>query len=220
MNWFSQFAADLRYGVRNLAQTRTFAAIAIGSLALGIGGSTAMYSVIYAVIIDPFPYKDPHRLMSVNVRGERGGNGSYYALDQFVEIAGRNTVFEGVIASTWSDVTWTGDGEPRRLRGNHCTMNTFDVMGVAPLIGRATASSDAADGAEPVTVLGYRFWQREFGGDPSVLGRKLHLNDKVRTVIGVMPQRFMWRGADVYCPTSSVEASRWRASEDSTCSGD
>ena len=200
MNWFSQFAADLRYGARNLAKTRSFTAIAIGSLALGIGGSTAMYSVIYAVILDPFPYKDPHRLMSVNVRGERGGNGSGYSLDQFVEIADRNTVFEGVIASTWSDVTWTGDGEPRRLRGNHCTMNTFDVMGVPPLIGRATAPSDAADGAEPVTVLGYRFWQREFGGDPSVLGRKLRLNDKVRTVIGVMPPRFMWRGADVYLP--------------------
>src|SRR3954465_2249157 len=96
---------DLRYGIRNLRKARSFAAIAIGSLALGIGGSTAMYSVIYAVILDPFPYKDPHRLMSVNIRGERGGNGSGYNLDQFVDIAERNTVFEGVIASTWSDVT-------------------------------------------------------------------------------------------------------------------
>jgi putative ABC transport system permease protein len=200
LDWLDHLQRDLRFGARNLAKSRAFTAIAIGSLALGIGGSTAMYSVIYAVILDPFPYKDPGHLMSVSVRGERGGNGSYYSIDQFLEISERNSVFEGVVASTWSDVTWTGGGEPQRLRGNHCTMNTFDVMGVRPLIGRATGPSDALEGAEPVTVLGYKFWLRQFGGDPAVIGRKLSLNGKVRTVIGVMPMRFMWRGADVYLP--------------------
>ena len=77
--------------------------------------------------------------MSVTVQGERGGNGSYYPIDQFLDIAQRNTVFSGVVASTWSDVTWTGAGEPERLRGNHCTMNTFEVMGVSPLVGRGPA---------------------------------------------------------------------------------
>ena len=198
--WIGQFARDLRFGARSLRQAPAFTAIAIGSLALGIGGSTAMYSVIHAVILDPFPYKHPDRLMSVTVQGQRGGNGSYYKIDQFLEIAQRNAVFSGVIASTWSDVTWTGAGEPQRLRGNHCTMNTFDVMGVAPEIGRGASQSDAEESAEPVVVLGYKFWQRQFGGDRGVLGRKLRLNDKVRTVIGVMPPRFMWRGADVYLP--------------------
>jgi predicted permease len=200
IHWPAEFLRDVRYGVRNLAQARSFAIIALGSLALGIGGSAAMYSVIHAVILDPFPYRDPHTLLSVNVRGERGGNGGYYPIDQFVELAERNHVFEGVIASTLSDVTWTGDGEPRRLRGNHCSMNTFDVMGVPALVGRTTLPSDAADGAEPVAILGYKFWQRQFGGDPGVLGRKLRLNNTVRTVVGVMPPRFMWRGADVYLP--------------------
>ena len=200
ITWLDQFVRDLRFGVRNLTGARSFALLAIGSLALGIGGSTAMYSVVHAVIIDPFPYKDPGRLMSVNVVGPRGSNWSEYDIDPFLDIAERNTVFSGVIASTWSDVTWTGDGDPQRLRGNHCTMNTFDVMGVAPLIGRSTTAADEAAGAEPVTLLGFRFWQRQFGGDPSVLGRKLRLNDKVRTIIGVMPPRFMWRGADVYLP--------------------
>src|ERR1039457_5941123 len=158
--------ADFRFGVRSLGQARAFTAIAIGSLALGIGGSTALYSVIHAVILDPFPYKDPDRLMSVTVLGQRGGNFSYYRIDQFLEIARRNEVFSGVIASTWGDILWTG----------------------------------AVEGAGPVTILGYKFWQRQFGGDPGVLGRKLRLNDKVRTVIGVMPPRFMWRGADVYLP--------------------
>jgi len=192
--------ADLRFAFRNLRKTPSFTAIAVGSLALGIGGSTAMYSVIYGVILDPFPYKRPDRLMSVSVETPRGPGGSYYPIDQFLDIAEHNTVFEGVIASTWSDVAWTGQGEPRRLRGNHCTMNTFDVMGVPPLIGRTTTAQDAAEGAEPVTVLGYKFWKNQFGSDPGVLGRKLLLNDKLRTVIGVMPQRFMFRGADVYLP--------------------
>ena len=200
LGWFEQLLRDLRFGTRNLLKSRGFTSIAIGSLALGIGGSTAMYSVIYAVILDPFPYRDPDRLISVNVQGDRGGNGSYYSIDQFLEIAERNTVFEGVIASTWSDVTWIGDGDPQRLRGNHCTMNTFDIMGVPPLIGRTMTASDAVGGVEEVTVLGYRFWQRQFGGDPYVLGRRLQLNGKMRTVIGVMPMRFMWRGADVYLP--------------------
>jgi putative ABC transport system permease protein len=109
-------------------------------------------------------------------------------------------VFDGIIASTISDVLWTGAGDPQRLRGNHGTFNTFEVMGVPPLLGRTPAASDARPGAEPVVVLGYRFWQRQFAGDPNVLGRQLRLNGNVRTVIGVMPKRFMWRGADVYLP--------------------
>ncbi|HEY1338084.1 MAG TPA: ABC transporter permease, partial [Bryobacteraceae bacterium] len=192
---------DLRFGWRGLVKGRSFTAIALGSLALGIGGSTAMYSVIYAVILDPFPYQDVDRLVSIGYRApdQRFPN-SYYSIDQFVEITERATVFSGINASTISDVTWTGEGEPQRLRGNHCTMGTFEVMGVPPLIGRVMTAADAAPGAEPVTVLGYKFWQRQFGGDPAVLGRKLRLNGKVRTVIGVMPPRFMWRGADVYLP--------------------
>ena len=199
--WVEHFFRDLRFGGRSLKRNQAITAIAISSLALGIGGSTAMYSVIYGVILNPFPYKDVDRLVSVQVQDPgHGSNWSYYTVDQFLDIAERNSVFEGTIASTWSDVIWTGNGDPQRLRGNHCTMNTFDVMGVLPLIGRSTTVSDAVQGAEPVTILGYKFWQQQFGGDTGVLGRKLKLNGKVRTVIGVMPQRFMWRGADVYLP--------------------
>src|SRR3954465_4697191 len=96
---------DLRYGIRNLRKARAFTAIALGSLALGIGGSTAMYSVIYAVILDPFPYKDGDRLVSLGVVAPDGREfGGYYPVDQFLDLAERNTTFEGVIASTISDV--------------------------------------------------------------------------------------------------------------------
>ena len=93
--------------------------------------TTAIYSVLHAVVLDPFPYKDVDNLMSVRVSNpaQRGGR-TGYSVDQFLEIAERSTIFEGVIASTISDVLWTGNGDPQRLRGNHGTFNTFDVMGV------------------------------------------------------------------------------------------
>ncbi len=201
VNWLDQCRRDVRFGVRGLAKAPGFTALAVMSLALGIMATTAIYSVLHAVVLDPFPYADVDNLTSVRVsnpalRGSRTG----YSVDQFLEIAGRNTIFKGVIASTISDVLWTGEGDPQRLRGNHGTFNTFDVMGVPPLFGRTPSAADAQPGAEPVVVLGYRFWQRQFGGDETVLGRQLRLSDTVRTVIGVMPKRFMWRGADVYLP--------------------
>ena len=200
LTWLEQLAGDLQFAARNLLRTPGFSIVAIMSLAVGIMAATAMYSVLHAVVLDPFPYKDVDRLMSVLVAaGSRGGRMNY-SVDQFLEIAERNTVFEGTIASTISDVLWSGEGDPQRLRGNHGPFNTFDVMGVPPLIGRTPDANDARTGAAPVVVLGYRFWQRQFGGDPNVLGRQLRLNDTVRTVIGVMPKRFMWRGADVYLP--------------------
>ncbi len=201
MTWLEQVAGDVRYGVRGLARTPGFTLLAVLSLGLGIMAVTAIYSVLYAVVLDPFPYKDVDNLTSVRVSNAaaRGGR-TGYSTDQFLEIAGRSTIFEGVIASTISDVLWSGNGDPQRLRGNHGPFNTFDVMGVPPLLGRTPTAEDAKPGAEPVTVLGYRFWQRQFGGDPNVLGRQLRLNDVTRTVIGVMPKRFMWRGADVYLP--------------------
>jgi len=201
LGWFSDLRHDIVFGVRHLTKSPAFAAVAVLSLALGIMSTTAIYSVVHAVILDPFPYKDVDSLMSVRVWDPAGRGGrSNYTIDQFLEIAERNTIFDGVIASTWSDVVWTGDGDPQRLRGNHGTMNTFDVMGVPALLGRTTRAEDAHSGAAPVVVLGYRFWQRQFGGDPGVLGRHLMLNGVDRTVIGVMPKRFMWRGADVYLP--------------------
>ena len=192
---------DFRFAFRMLRKNPGFAAVAVLTLALGVMATTAMYSVVHAVVLDPFPYRDVDRLMSVRVQEptQRGGR-VYYSTDQFLEIAERNSIFEGTIASTISDVVWTSDGEPQRLRGNHVTTNTFEIMGVAPLVGRAITPADGAPDATPVVVLGYRFWQRQFGEDKGVLGRELKLNGVVRTIVGVMPRRFMWRGADVYVP--------------------
>jgi len=199
--FFEDLTRDIRFGVRNLRKSPGLALMTAGSLALGIGATTAMYSVIYAVLLDPFPYKDVAHLVSPILRepGRRGYR-TYYTTDQFLEIAQRSTIFDGLTFSTIDDILWTGNGEPQRLRGNHVTMNGFDVMGVPPLLGRVTGTADAAGGAQPVAILSYRFWQRQFAGDPGVLGRRMTLDGTVRTVIGVMPRRFMWRGPDVYIP--------------------
>ena len=203
MTWLEQFLRDVRFGIRNLAKSPGFTATAVISLALGIMATTAIYSVLRAVVLDPFPYKDVDNLMSVRVmNATQRGSRTFYSVDQYLQIAERNTIFEGTIASTISDVLWTGDGDPQRLRGNHGPFNTFDVMGVPPLMGRTPTADDAKPGAEPVAVLGYRFWQRQFAGDPGVLGRQMQLNGISRTVIGIMPKRFMWRGADVYLPVT------------------
>jgi putative ABC transport system permease protein len=200
--WLDTLRQDFRYALRMLRRSPAFTGAAILSLALGIGATTTIFSVIHAVVLEPFPYKDPDTLMSVIGRGaQRGrGMGSYYTIDQFVEIAERTRAFDGVMASTISDVAMIGTGEPERLRGNYVTMNTFDVMGVPPLVGRGSTAEDARPGAAPIAVLGYKFWQSRFGGSRDVLGQQLRLNGTVRTVVGVMPPRFMWRGADVYLP--------------------
>jgi predicted permease len=202
MDWLDHVRRDVRFGARGLLRTPGFTLLAVASLSLGIMATTAIYSVLHAVVLDPFPYKDVERLSSVRLSNAAArGSRTNYTIDQFLEMSERSRIFDGVIASTISDVTWTGDGDPQRLRGNHGTFNTFDVMGVPALVGRTPNADDAGPGAEPVVVLGYRFWQRQFGGDMGVVGRQLRLNDTTRTVIGVMPKRFMWRGADVYLPT-------------------
>lgn len=194
-------ARDLRQGARELRKSRGLALVAILSLALGIGATTAIFSAIYAVLVDPFPYADVGSLKSPKVVDPgHAGYRTYYNTDEFLEISARSRIFSGVIASTISDVVMTGEGMPERLRGNYGTFNTFEVMGVKPLLGRTPTADDARPGAAPVAVLSYKFWQRRFGGEPSVLGRSLELNGISRTVIGVMPPRFLWRGADVWLP--------------------
>jgi predicted permease len=197
----NSFFADLRHGIYLLKKAPGFTAVAVVTLALGIGATTAVYSVVYAVVLNPFPYKHVETLMSVRV-SEPGQNGGrlYYTPAQFLEIAERNTIFSSTIASTISDVLWTSKDEPQRLRGNYVTRDTFATMGVPPLFGRSLTADDFRPDSPPACVLGYRFWQRQFGADLKVLGAELNLNGTVRTVVGVMPRPFMWRGADVYLP--------------------
>lgn len=194
---------DLRHAFRQLRKNPGFALTAILTLALGIGATTAVFSVAYGVLIDPFPYKDVHTLATPKLCSSEwpwGCGWNVYNGAQFNEIAQKTDIFSGVTASTISNVVMTGGTEPQRIRGNYITANTFDVLGVQPILGRASTESDVQPGHGEVALLSYRYWQAHFGGSASVLGKVLMLDGHARTVIGVMPPRFLWRGGDVYLP--------------------
>lgn len=201
-NWLDTTIQDIRYAFRQMRQSPGFTLVAALSLSLGIGATTTLFSVVHAVLMDPFPYRDVDTIMGVNVieDGKRFGRSSYTP-QEWRELAERSRVFSHVGASTITDVLWTGAGEPQRLRGSLVTPDTFSVFDVPALLGRTVEPGDGAPGATPVAVLGYKFWQRQFAGSKDVLGQRLLLNGTWRTVIGVMPKRFALRGADVYLAT-------------------
>lgn len=193
---------DVRYAARQLRRNPGFALTAILTLSLGIGASTAVFSVAYGVLIDPFPYKDVHTLATPKLCSPEWSQcgGRNYTPAQFNEIVEKTDIFNGVTASTISDVLLTGESEPQRLRGNYMTPNTFDVLGVQPLLGRDTTENDVVNNHEEVALLSYRYWQAQYGGSRAILGRTLNFNGHPRTIIGIMPPRFLWRGGDVYLP--------------------
>jgi putative ABC transport system permease protein len=195
-------AADLRYAFRQLRRAPGFAITAVLTLALGIGATTAVYSVAYGVLIDPFPYHDVETLAtpSVCVPDQPRCSWRIYTAAQYVEIARHSELFSGVAASAPDHVILMEKGAPERLRGNYISANTFSVLGVQPMLGRASADVDVQPGHGDVALISYRYWQRHFGGKPSVLGTVIDVEHRSRTIIGVMPQRFLWRGADLYLP--------------------
>lgn len=205
---FESMVHDLQYAVRQLRRNPGFAITAILTLGLGIGASTAVFSVAYGVLIDPFPYKDVHTLATPKICWPELGYCGWraYTPQQFNEIAEKTDIFNGVTASTIGMVELTGNFEPQRLRGNYITPNTFDVLGVKPLLGRATLPSDVEPGHEEVALLSYRYWQAHFGGNPSVIGQVMNVDHHPRIIIGVMPPRFLWRGADFYLPIQMTNA--------------
>ncbi|HEY1964988.1 MAG TPA: ABC transporter permease, partial [Acidobacteriaceae bacterium] len=195
-------AAGLRYAFRQLRRAPGFAITAVLTLALGIGATTAVYSVAYGVLIDPFPYHDVKTLATpkICVPDQPRCSWRIYSASQVAQIAQRTDIFSGVTASTEGQVTITGGQSPERVRGNYITPNTFSVLGVQPILGRASADVDVQPGHGDVALISYRYWQRHFGGKPSVLGTVIDVEHRSRTIIGVMPQRFLWRGADLYLP--------------------
>ncbi|MBV8114798.1 MAG: ABC transporter permease, partial [Silvibacterium sp.] len=193
---------DLRYSLRQLRNNIGFTLTAVISLALGIGATTAVFSVVYAVVMDPYPYANPDRMahmrLVLNDDHERG-----FGLTgaQWQQIRKSPVVEDAFISDDWS-LTVTGHDLPEDVNGVYVTSNTFNFMGVPPALGRGIVPSDAIDGQDPqpVVVLGYKFWQRHFNSDPTVLGQPLQLVRKNYTIIGVAAERFTWDDADVYLP--------------------
>jgi putative ABC transport system permease protein len=186
---------DLRYGLRVLRRNPGFAAIAISILALGVGATTAIFSVVNAVMLKPLPFPTTDRLVrveSVIVATWRGGVASY---PDFLDWRARNHVFDGMAAFRTTDFTLMGPHEPLHLQGAVVSAQLFSLLGATPAVGRSFLPAEdnpaATSGTDPV-ILSYGLWQREFSADASVVGRTIQLGGQPFTVIGVMPQGFQF----------------------------
>src|SRR5580704_9147513 len=194
--------SDLQYSARELRKRPGFVLTAVLSLALGIGATSAVFSVIYAVLIDPFPYPGADRMMEVRIK-DKSGNDRYtgfYGL-QLEQIRQSRSV-ESVVALDGWNLTTT-DGElPEDVNAGYLSPNAPNHWGVPAFLGRWLVPSDAPFGqeAQPVVVITYQFWQRYYLGDPNVVGRKIQLVHKPYEVVGVMPPRFKWGESDIYVP--------------------
>ncbi|HTS34261.1 MAG TPA: ABC transporter permease [Candidatus Solibacter sp.] len=193
---------DLRYSLRQLWKNPGFSLTAIVSLALGIGATTAVFSVCYAILMNPYPYANSDRMIHMRLytkAEEERGFGLTGA--QWQEIRKSPVVEDAFATDGWS-LTVTGHDLPEDVQASYMTSNTFSFMGVPTALGRGLMPSDAIDGQEPqsVVVLGYNFWARHFNSDPGVVGQTLQLVRKNYTIVGVAARRFTWDDGDVYLP--------------------
>jgi putative ABC transport system permease protein len=201
-----QLSRDVSYGLRQVRRNPGFSAIAIATLALGIGGITAMFSAVDAVLIQPLPYADADRLVMVWDDLSRSGDQSrdFPAPGEWLEWRRLNEVFTDIAATQPGAATLSGDAEPEQVPARKVTANLWNVLGASPLIGRVFTEEEDEKGVL-VAVISHGLWQRRYGGSPDVLGRKIIVNDSPYEVVGVMPGEFYFlpaRDIDIWMPAS------------------
>jgi predicted permease len=196
------FLQDFRFSLRQLRKKLGFTFTAVISLALGIGATTAVFSVVYAVLMNPYPYANPDRMVHMRL-SDKSQQGMGFGLTgaQWQQIRKSPVVEDAFMEDDWS-LTVTGHDLPEDVQGVYLSSNAFNFFGVPPALGRGLIPSDAIDGQEPqpVAVLSYKFWRRHFNADPAVLGKTLQLVRKNYTIVGVAASRFTWGDGDVYLP--------------------
>jgi len=194
---------DFRFGLRMFLKSPSFTIVAVLTLALGIGASTAIFSVIDNILLEPFPYPDAGRFMGVQIhdldQNGPGGRGGYTPAE-FLTIQDDNHVFDRIIGNSDEDVLYSSGGGTERFSGEEVTPGTFEFLGMKPLLGRALQPADYKPGAPPVFVMRYRLWATRFGADPALINQVFTLNGVPRTLVGVMPPRFAWGAADLWTP--------------------
>jgi putative ABC transport system permease protein len=204
-SYLETFAQDLRYSLRMMSKNPGFTAVAVLTLALGIGANAAMFSAVDAVLIRPLPYFDAGRLVMIwDDTGQVGESKFFSTPAEWQEWRRHNTVFTDIAATQPENVTISSDGEPEELPGRKVTANLWTVLGAKPLFGRVFTEDEDKQGAH-VAVISYALWQRRFGASLDVLGRKITLNDRPYEVVGVMPREFYFmpaRDIDIWIPAS------------------
>jgi hypothetical protein len=204
----SGLAPDCRYAVRQLGRNPGFAAVAVIALALGIGLSTTIFSTFYNGVLHPFPYRDANRLTVIGILDTSHGSERWrevFHLDEVVAFRQGNHTFDDIVAYSGWDVAYSHEGTSEPVHGCVLTPNAMEFWGVPPLLGRGLLERDSQPGASPVAVISYAYWNSMFHGDQSVLGTTMVLNEQARTVVGVMPRRFVLYGALLHLRPPSYE---------------
>jgi predicted permease len=200
--------SDLRYALRTFGKSPTFAIVAVVTLALGIGANTVIFSLVDAVIIRALPYADPDRVVVLwEDNTPAGFSRNTPAPANYFDWRRMNHSFMDMAATRGATASLTGDGPPEQVMGRAASPSFFTVLGVQPLVGRAFTEAEDRDGAH-VVVLSYGLWQRRYGGEPSIIGRKILMSDQPYDVIGVMPRSFAFRNRDIdyWIPTNFTPA--------------
>ncbi len=193
---------DIRYAIRTMRRAPTFTIAVLVTVALAIAANTTIFSVVYAVMLRPLPYKDPQRLVQVAEKNDKLNLPNFGAsVLNFLSWREQTHAFERLAAVGFSNYTLTGTGEPEQLSGNRISPALTAVLGVRPVAGRAFTDEEEKPGAAPVAMIGEGLWKRRFGGDQTLVGRTITLNDTPTTIVGIAPASLnLISGGDVYTP--------------------
>jgi predicted permease len=198
--YLTELRQDIAYALRTLRRTPSFTAVAVMSLALGIGATSAIFSVVHGVLLESLPYRAAERLYEIRTLYPDGTGYSLSAAD-FMSVRSQNQVFDRVEAYTTGTFTLTGAGEPREILGASVSDGLFDLLGLSIALGRGFAPEEHQPGRGNVAVLDHDYWQREFGGDRSILTRTVSIGGTQYTIIGVLaPEGRIPRNVNMYAP--------------------
>jgi len=202
LTWLESLSADVRYALRALRASPGFAIVAILSLGLGIGANTAIFSLINAVVLRTLPVERPEELMQVTMGGKE--RGTVFTNPLWEAIRDRQDAFSGVFGYSGTEFNLTAGGEIRRANGTWVSGDYFSTLGVRPALGRLLVRADDVRGCQPVAVLGYGFWQSEYGGSRAVIGKTISLDHRPHMIVGVADPSFfgvnVGESAQVYVP--------------------
>ncbi len=199
---------DVRFALRQMARSPGFSLTAILSLALGIGATVSVFSVIYSAVLNAWPYAGFDRVCQINTIDKAGNEGEPGFTGPQIRQLRQVSAVEDVVAFNRWDLVVTGSDVPENLYALYFTGNAFQYFGMPALLGRYFLPSDAPDlqDPQPVAVLSYNFWRRHFNGDPNIVGKNIQLVHKDYTILGVLPPRFTWGDGDVYLPFKMSQA--------------
>jgi putative ABC transport system permease protein len=191
---------DLRYGLRMLGKNPGFAVVAMLTLALGIGATTAIWSVVDSVLLEPFPYNAANRLATPSVSFPDESSITRFPVPIFLDFKEQNHTFEDVIGLAYTNVNYKSSAGTERFLGAWVTPNTVSFLGIKPLLGREITQEDGKPSSPPVFVMSYTLWTRLFNRDPNVLGAILNLNGTQRTLAAIMPPQFRFGDSEIWMP--------------------